>query len=474
MGNLYRFLFHLTSGFIIFLLYHKIIMFEKKKISVLEIVGMSLYALYMMLAHSVIIEPFRAAIGFIILLAFLFVKEKKVLVVGLLVPFLLFPIIRVIVGPIVTAVMYLLISQYAEFETVQFFILLPIEIITFILLYMKIKTEKLTKAITEKEIRTIIWLSTIIIWVIYGLVHTLGMLVNETAQIITMTLLTILIPSGFIAIFFVLYSVKKYHQRKELEEKMANIELVSSKLANKVLMVEQEKHELQLVKEKINEERLNLRAVTHKYNEHITTLATMSSRIVSGLNDKEAVDENILSSITNLKNIASELSEELIIEDFNATISLLDLPKEWEYLETMLANFMISASKDDIAINVISEVQDWMEVDINQTQISGLIKNLLSNAVRETIKSDSEIKLIEVRFLQDEYGLFSIEIVDHAHEFPVEILQKLGERGNSTNETGDGFAEVFEILDKIQGSLLFQELKVKITKTKWLQLNLMR
>ena len=39
-------------------------------------------------------------------------------------------------------------------------------------------------------------------------------------------------------------------------------------------------------------------------------------------------------------------------------------------------------------------------------------------------------------------------------EFELEVLAKLGRRENSTNDTGDGYPEIFDMLERSKASLM--------------------
>ena len=464
MGELYRFLLHLVIGFIATSFYFKLILERKNGFKPVVCAGM--YALFMMLTYGFIIEPFRSMLSLVILSSYLLARDKKLQISALLLPFLILPFKRVVLGFIIGPITYLLISPYLGFETMQLFILLPIEVTTFSLIYCKVRIEWVKAALEEKEFRVIIYLSTFLMWIIYGLVHTLGAFHNYTAQIVTITLMAVLIPSGLVTICFIIYSSKKYHEKSKLKRELKQLDEEIIKVENEKLVLEKEILTIEKEKEMINEERLSLRAINHKYNEHISALATMSHCLAARVGHEDKIDEDILVSIKNLKAIASEISEELILEDFNATLEVMDFPREWEYLSTILANFMFSASKHNIVIHVNSQISDWSKIEISQTQLAGLVKNLLSNAIKETIKSNAVIKLIEVRFLEAEFDIFTLEITDHAHEFPIEILQKLGYRSNSTNGTGDGYAEVFELVKMTKASFFINERKIEDFQSK--------
>jgi len=454
MGELYRFLLHLISGFFVVLFYIKLT--QSRKNSLKLFIATLLYAIHMMISHTFMFEPFRSMIGVLILAIGIKKEEQKVNLAALLVPFLVFPIIRVITAIVVGAGVYILLSHYIDSILFQIFILLPIDILLLILLYRRIKLTKLIEAIREVEVKKIVYGSAALIWLAYGLMRILINSAFREMQILIISFFAFLILISIVMFIFVAYAVKQYTMKKKLEGTIIEKEQIMYTLEAQVEQVEKEKTEIELEKGKVDAERIGLQTTVHKYNKHISTLKTMTHRI---LKKSQKVDENLLSSLKNLNDASSELSEELVLDDFNATIDLLNFPKEWEYLETLLANFMVLASKDDITIKVISEIHDWSEIGISQIQIVGLVKNLLSNAIKETIKSNTDSKLIEIYFLQDDFGIITIEVTDHAHEFPIEILKKLGERGNSSNATGDGYAEIFEILNATDSSLHIKELK---------------
>jgi len=439
MGELYRFLSHLIGGYTMVLFYLKIL--QAKKLQWQQFVCVFVYATYMALAHNLLLEPFRSIVGLAILAFGLTYQKEKFTSVALLLPFLIFPLIRVVLAIVVGISTYRLFSQSVGLEFVQLFILLPVEILTITIIHKQVKTINLLVAVSEKEIKVIIYLSTALVWLIFGVLHILGNFNNDTLNGVVATLMVFLVLTSTVVIFLILYAVKKHYEK--------------SKLKVEILLATQEKAKLQSKMKLINDERLSLRKINHKYNEHLPVLATMTCNLATKINNEAS--DGILSSVENLKKIAFNLSHELILDDVDATVALLDFPKEWEYLKTMLAGFMTFANQNGIVLNVKAQVNDWRKFEVWQFGITGLIKNLVSNAIKETVKSSLDVNLIEVYFLENEFGIFSIEITDYAHEFPIEILQNLGISGNSTNGTGYGYTEIFKILELARASLIINE-----------------
>ena len=107
-----------------------------------------------------------------------------------------------------------------------------------------------------------------------------------------------------------------------------------------------------------------------------------------------------------------------------------------------------------------NEFSEWGALTIPSFDLSRLIENFLSNALKELHQTHIDGKQVIVRFYQNERGVFAFEVEDNAHEFSIDILRKLGDGKNSTNETGDGYVEIFDILNRLKASFAIEEKSV--------------
>ena len=92
----------------------------------------------------------------------------------------------------------------------------------------------------------------------------------------------------------------------------------------------------------------------------------------------------------------------------------------------------------------------------NHKEVISAISSSYSDLLGELDKTTGRWKSIIVTFSEDQ-EVFKLEVYDAAHEFPLEILSKLGERGNSTNGTGNGYPEIFEFLAETKASFIIEE-----------------
>ena len=439
MGELYRFLSHIIVGMVAITFYFKLS--SERKFGIKHIIVILIYALFMMLGHRVIIEPFRTMFGLLILATCLFEKEKRLALSGLLIPFLILPLLRTVIAFVIGFTTYLLFSESVGFEIVQLLIIFPVEAIIFTLLCKNIKTEQIKEALNEKEIKIIIYASTILMWLIYGMVHTLAALSTGATQAITLTLMSVLIPSGFVAISIIIYAVKKHHKISKLKKEISG--LTSEKHYYKTVMIAND---------------LTLK----KFEEELNRV----------LKEKNIQDLGALARIfANFKKISTELGENFSLQELQTNIAGIELPNDWEGLRMILALFAYEARENNIQFSIFNHVENWQNICISETDLIRLIGNLISNSLKELKLTTVEEKNVQVVFDVDKEQVFKIEIFDNAHEFPIDVLKKLGQRNNSTNGTGEGYWEIFDILDMQNASFKLSELLIKDLPHKCIKVN---
>ena len=105
---------------------------------------------------------------------------------------------------------------------------------------------------------------------------------------------------------------------------------------------------------------------------------------------------------------------------------------------------------------VKNDVADWDVIEIADTELYPLVGNLINNVLKELKKIAPTTRTLDINFTEDS-GNFCVTLHDSADEFSIEILKRLGERGNSTNNTGDGYPEIFKVLNKYGASYNLSE-----------------
>jgi len=206
----------------------------------------------------------------------------------------------------------------------------------------------------------------------------------------------------------------------------------------------------------------DLTSQAHSYKNGIRLIAFLLQELNLHIERDGEVDGSgnifdLTELIENFENLVMNLGSDVAHEAMARHVKSLDIPNEWWELKLTLVGFLEQAHTQNVFLEVANELKDWNELAISGLKLARLIENFVSNALKELAKMDNNGKLVVVRFYKNEAGFSAFEVADNAHEFPIDILLNLGKRKNSTNETGDGYFEVFEILDEIAASFLIEE-----------------
>ena len=159
-----------------------------------------------------------------------------------------------------------------------------------------------------------------------------------------------------------------------------------------------------------------------------------------------------------LAEISEEISSEFANEDLRIALGGLRLPSAWNALYYCIEIFAEQCLREGIDIMVQNHAgqEHWEHPVGPKSEFIRLAANLMDNARKELSKVESDSKSILILF-HSKQGVFELEVHDTAPVFSLEILWNLGRRGNSTNGTGDGYAEVFKILRKYNASFKIYE-----------------
>ena len=97
--------------------------------------------------------------------------------------------------------------------------------------------------------------------------------------------------------------------------------------------------------------------------------------------------------------------------------------------------------------------EDMKRMGLGEGELVRMMGDLIRNAINAVEEMDSSERMILVVISRDEYGYIEVHIHDSGVPFPTEILEKFGERGNTTWGTGNGIADLVESLRRVHGSV---------------------
>ena len=202
-------------------------------------------------------------------------------------------------------------------------------------------------------------------------------------------------------------------------------------------------------KTKLTEKNDSLRGENHKLEDWLPGLDRWVKEKLSIIDDPK---------------IRRELEKELALDQIPALMQnrLSQVHKNIKLPDTgllALDGYFIERKEESLRANISFKVM--VETKLNYLFERGidylcanrLVVNNVSNAFKELIKTEVVNKEIQIWFQINENSLYQISIMDNAHPFDLDVLANLGARWNSTNGTGYGWADNFELLAQCRASL---------------------
>lgn len=125
-----------------------------------------------------------------------------------------------------------------------------------------------------------------------------------------------------------------------------------------------------------------------------------------------------------------------------------------ELVDLLIQNKVEECRRRGIEMDVFvgTTIEEDMErLDISDGELVRMLADLLRNAINAV--KDMEEAVILTVVARDEHGHVEIDIHDSGKPFPPEILEKFGERGNTTWGTGNGIADLMESLRRVNASI---------------------
>ena len=415
MVLIYRLIHNFILGFLCFLFYQKIINMQTKK--TLLALSCSLAFAVLMLATYTFANPFSSAIGIIIFGIMIRIWQRSINWASLILAFVFGHVAWVIAILIAGAIVVPLGIQ----APIDLALTLVIEVLAYIFFHKIIKLKNGIPSMEEKEIKSIVLAIAGIILVVLGGYHIAIGVIHEESALLFFFVMAILAFAVLILAILILYLSKKYRERMAVEQKLHETEVEFGKLVSR----------------------------HHKYRDIVSAVDGSSRVMIKTTLEKGRADTEALNKYLGaIDKLAAEAGLEFAMDDVNDAVDTLMLPELWFPLANRLRQLLIQCEQKGITMFIknIASDETWESLTVSKLDFIRIVGNLLSNAIKELDKSNPIGKQVMVDFL-DEKGVFVFVVRDNAHEFSTDILARLGQRKNSTNGTGDGYAEIFEILN---------------------------
>lgn len=192
-------------------------------------------------------------------------------------------------------------------------------------------------------------------------------------------------------------------------------------------------------------------SVAHELNSPIGAILNSAQR----LKTKDRTDENDTENI-NLIERASKRAK-VIVEKFLLSSKLSDKKNYCTFKEAWEDWILLFGKEFEmLGINVASEIKGSSQLNIDYTELTQVLTNLLSNAKDALLESNSQKKQVLV-YYYSENGYGNIKIQDTGNGFSPEILKSAFEAFKTTKEkgkgTGLGLWIVKKIVDSVKGKI---------------------
>lgn len=208
-----------------------------------------------------------------------------------------------------------------------------------------------------------------------------------------------------------------------------------------------------------------LSSQVHHYKEFIPAMKRKFDESLSLIRQKEKNSETareLRPMIDEIDRLYGEQIEESRLEFLEADL----LPKTGlVFLDALLQRYHAHAKTEHIQFSacVFDSPGYLLEQKlITQLKLEELIGDLLTNAFRaierKKIRKEESIEII---FGLSDSGFYEIDVYDSGEPFPKFVLEHFGRRGLTTGGTGEGIANMLEILQKYRVGLIIEEFSLE-------------
>ena len=417
---------------------------------------------------AIILFPFtNATLRPILLIIYIFILLKTfrnetngiILIWLVYFSYTVFSIVVVLVG-LVSYKMLRLEPQY-----ISYFVAILIEGGCYYLAYKSKIIRDLREVLTSKNFKSLIRALTVFLVLV---ISAFRIITSNPENDLFSPIVMVSFVIVLLFIFIVFLSV--YMISKNLEEQKVENESEMTQMKELIVDLKEElsitSNEISDYKEKVNDRPISLE---HQFKEKLRVINENFRRVSLFFSEQIAEEENIEVSfvLEQLKKSLLDVNEEVAVMSDLSIIESLLIPKTYDGLSALLCSYLGESRNFGVKFYVKNDVIDWEVIEIADAELYPLVGNLINNALKELKKIRSSKKAINVSFSNDN-RTFCVTVQDNAGEFPIEILKKLGERGNSTNNTGDGYPEIFKALSKYDASYNLSEYTLNGEKRKFI------
>lgn len=206
-------------------------------------------------------------------------------------------------------------------------------------------------------------------------------------------------------------------------------------------------YRLALQKQKAEQDSRQMHANLHKTKELMPLLISVVNE------NKDLLDPQIVEEFQQIyaEQMITERKENMNYKFLGSTgIKLLD---------AQLQHYILECAKKEIVMDVFVTEPVKMQLQerkIPQLMIHNMVGDLVRNAIRAVEKSGTKNgKILLILGMKENF--LELDVYDNGSEIPIEVLKRFGERGVTFGGTGNGLADLIEVLEDYQASLRIQE-----------------
>jgi len=432
----------------------------------------ALSGLYRFLLPASVETAIQIVISFIVVGGLLMLLEKKVSWVLLLTSFLMSYTLRILAmlsSVLLSVFIFTVLGNDLQRSRMgeNFMLILTITITIAVLSAVisldekkKINLFMNAKHLEAKLVRNIVFVIGFLVVVLHTFIFTdFGFNLTSTLAFVFWGASTLLILAIISLTIFLIWhlNVEKKKQLR-LEQQYKQLESENEAIELQFL-------ELKTVHNDLYQEYGVVKSNHHAYKYIVPTLMNMQQDFIGEL-DKFA-DYSHAEKLKRIRDYADQIrllsfqiNNDLAIDHVDEALNRLKIPENWQALRGVFQKIMQVALTKDIYLSVYNHDEFLQNLDVPQSIYIRLLSNIVDNAIKESCKIDvakrGEVKIT----LIEEDGYSGFEVRDAAAEFEISVLQKLGQRKNSTNGTGDGYAEIFNDLREVGASFMIREMKL--------------
>ena len=133
-----------------------------------------------------------------------------------------------------------------------------------------------------------------------------------------------------------------------------------------------------------------------------------------------------------------------------------------ELINVMLQRQMMRCADENISFDVMipAPIDGYIQkIGISVTEFMRMLNDLLKNAVKAILSSENPHRELLLIMGEAGDGCFEIRIYDSGVPFPSTILEHFGERGNTTDGTGNGIADTVGTLERYHASFALESIE---------------